>query len=118
MTALADLTRPEMEELARLYRADEAAMLTARANVARDKADRAKARWRRESERTTAMAREAGQIGARDHYRGESYRQAMADVAAQRGVSRDAERAFLRAEKAAQAAERALKRAVGLGAAK
>jgi hypothetical protein len=113
MTILADLDRAEIEELARLYRVSEIGVLTARANVARRHADRAKSRWRAESERTAALAKAASEIGKRDGFRGDAFRDAHAAAHAQRGLSQDAERAYVRAEKKAQAAKRALKRAKG-----
>lgn len=113
MTSLADPGRDDAAETLRLYRAPETAMRAARADLARAKAAKAKDDWRRESERTTRVAKTAAAIGKRDGYRGGAYREAVADLAAQRGRSQDCERAWRRAERAAQAAERELRRARG-----
>jgi hypothetical protein len=116
MTLLADLDRDELEEALRLHRVSEIGILAARANVARAKADKAKALWRAESERTRALAIRTRRSGEEDGYRGEAYRDAMSALIAQRGRSLDLERLYLRAESKAQAAERALRRARGAAA--
>lgn len=113
MILLADLNRDELEEALRLHRVSEIGLLAARANVARAKAGKALARWRAELERTSALTKEAGKIGKRDGFRGDAYAQAHAAAHAQRGLSQDAERVYVRAERKAQAAERALRRAEG-----
>jgi len=111
MIPLADLDRDELEALARLHRPSEIDVLQARVDVARRRSDEAFARYRAESERALEMTRMTKRLGEGDGWKGEAFRDAMSDLAAQQGRSRTAWNVYLRAEKKADAAERALNRA-------
>ncbi len=105
----ADLSRDELEALLP-YRLSDAAILAAKAQVARRKADRLREEWRRQSSFVATAAHAAKKIGERTHYRGTDFAAAMADANGRRGFARDAEKIYLRAEREAQALERALRR--------
>lgn len=108
--AAASLSREELETLLP-YRLSEAAIVAAKAQAARRKADRLREDWRRESTIVAALCREAKRLGERDGFRGPAYADAHASAHARRGYARDREKLYLRAEKEAQALERTLRRA-------
>lgn len=111
MISAADLSRDELELLLP-HRLPESAILAAKAQVARRKADRLRAAWREQSEIVTRHARRAKELGERDKWRGPDFAEALSAAHAWRGLAADAERLYIRAEKEAQALERAHRRAM------
>lgn len=110
MRTAASLSREELETLLP-YRLSEAAILAAKAQVARRKANRAREDWRKASESSLRMLRRARAIGERDGFSGREYSDVMSSAHAQHGYAGTLEKIWRRAERDAGYWERCHKRA-------